>query len=152
MNKIFTRVLIPGILSTAVVVPFAILFEGFLGFRPHAYLFWHRAAFVYYAYLMPAFCLGSLLAAWCSHRNGGNVRERLVSGMFYAIASFLAIVLPLPLALVIDRNIPWQPKLETLAGYLLSQVIVPGIPMLLGTLPFLFVKDKDEQDHRPAAA
>lgn len=147
MRRVYTTVFVPGILMTAVVVPYAITLENYLGFRPHAYMFWRHAAFVYYWYMMPGFFVASALGTWYSRRRGGNVWERLAAGMFFALASLAAIVLPTPLALAIDPHVAWATRFEAFAGYMLSQVIVPGIPMLLGSLPFLFSREKEIDEH-----
>ncbi len=152
-RRLFSTVLFPGVVMTAVVVPYAFVFENLLGFRPQAHLFWNHAAFVYYWYMMPGFFVGAALATWYSRRRGANVPERLMAGCFLALASFAAVVLPTPLALAIDPHVPWLHRFETLTGYLLSQVIVPGIPMLLGALPFLLSGEKQIDDEEtPAVA
>ena len=143
MSSLFRKMLLPGVLMVLIVQAFAIPL-GYLGFRPHAYLFWHYAAFVSYWFLMPGFLVAAAMGAWYSRHQGGDFRDRLVAGTFYAIASLFACVLPLPLAFVVDPHVAWSTRFEAVTGYILSQVVVPGIPMLLGTLPFLFSKESDQ--------
>jgi hypothetical protein len=137
MSSIFKRLFLPGVLSVFVVRFFAITL-GSLGFRPAVYPFWSHAVFVYYGYMVPGFCVAGAFGAWYSRHQGGSVRERLASGTFYAIASLCACLLPLPFAFVVDPNVAWATRFEIVTGYTLSQVIVPGMAMFIGTLPFLF--------------
>ncbi len=137
MSSLTSKVLLPGFVATCFVVPLGLFFERVLGCQPYVYLMWHHVRFAYYWHMMPLFFLGSIIGAWCSRYRGGNLIERFSAGMFFAIAGIIAYLVPLPFALAMDWREAWSPRLETVLGYMLSQVVVPGVPMLLGTLPFL---------------
>lgn len=142
MGDSFSKVLLPGVVSTFAVGVYSIIFEQYLGFHAQAGFFWGQAAFVSYWYMVPAFLMGGMIGAGYSRFKGGSVRQRLNAGLFMAILSLCIIIVPFLIALFHEGNVEMSLKFQALAGYLLSQVIVPGIPMLIGTMPFLG-KSKD---------
>jgi hypothetical protein len=125
-----------------------IALEQGLQFHPKAYFIFDHAAFIWYWYMMPVFFMGGLLGAWLSRLRGGSKRQRLNAGLFLVVVSFCAFVLPFVLSLFIDRHVPFTMKFQAMLGYCLSQVIVPSIPMVLGTVPFL----RDEPEFRESTA
>ena len=144
MKDFFHRVLLPGVLTATVVGIYGQELEQHLQVRPHIYSFWHSGVFAFYGYMMPAFALGGALGAWYSRHLGGTVRQRALSGTFPAIINFCLFVVPFPFTLAIDRGVGFLTKLQALSGYTLSQVLVPGLAMLLGTLPFLIAPERRE--------
>ena len=151
MSGIFKRMWLPGVLMVLAVRAVAIPME-YLGFRPQMYVVWHHAFFVTYWYLMPGFFFAAALGAWYSRHQGGSVRERLVAGTFYALATICAITVPLFIEYAMEPQVSWQIKLESFVMIVFSHVVIPGIAMLLGTLPFLFSKDADGIGQKVASA
>ncbi len=146
MRDSFRKVLLPGVVSAAAVGTYAFIFEQLLHYRAHATFIAPNIAFVSYWYMWPAFLLGGIIGAWYSRFNGGTIRQRLNAGLFLAVVNFCAFVLPFPIAMIIDHRVPAINMAQAMAGYALSQVLVPGIPMLIGTLPFLRKTSQPPQD------
>jgi len=138
MEGIFKKVLFPGVLSVILVLPFGFISEQFLSYRPQVFTLWGHARLVFYWYMTPGFLVGGALGAWVSRYLGGDLRERLASGGFLALAGLGACILPLPLAFAIDPHVSSRTFSETLTGHIFSQAVVPSIPLLLGSSPFLF--------------
>lgn len=146
MEDSFSKVLLPGVVSAFGVGVYSIIFEQYLGFHPQATFFWGQAAFVFYWYMVPAFLMGGMIGAGYSRFKGGSLRQRLNAGLFLVIVNLCIFMLPFPIALFHGGSVETSLKFQALAGYMLSQVIVPAIPMLIGTLPFILNSKDVHQD------
>jgi hypothetical protein len=75
--------------------------------------------------------------AYLSRRGGGQRLARLAAGLFPAIIMLCVFCFVLPVSVLIERNafVMQHPLYFLLA--LINWTVVPGLALLLGTLPFL---------------
>ncbi|HEY4904092.1 MAG TPA: hypothetical protein VIH89_11510 [Candidatus Sulfotelmatobacter sp.] len=75
--------------------------------------------------------------AYLSRRGGGQRLARLAAGLFPAIVMLCVFCFVLPVSVLIERNafVMQHPLYFLLA--LINWTVVPGLALLLGTLPFL---------------
>ncbi len=77
------------------------------------------------------------LGAYLSRRARGRVWQRLIAGVFPAVAMGSFFLAVLPLSLTVDSHVPTRLVLSGLASGLLGWVAIPAAALLVGTLPFL---------------
>jgi hypothetical protein len=110
----------------------------FAGLYPHIYLL-KDGLFIPFnvPWLLALPIIGAIAAFW-SQRAGGRVSHRLFVSLAPPIIWLgIMLIILLPLALVIDRHVPFSFKLEGLLTYIVAWVLLPSIPLLLGAAPFL---------------
>ena len=77
------------------------------------------------------------VGAYCSRAAGGNIRGRIVAGLFPATVLGAAMGLAFLVGLFVDRQVPLSLKFPAFVIYLVGWSVVPGLALLLGVLPFL---------------
>jgi hypothetical protein len=103
------------------------------------------ATLVYPAWLLGQPLLGAL-GAYCSRRAGGNRLTRLTAGLAPSIVMFVAACIVVFAHTVLQvRGDFGAMDLAPLARAVVVGILIPGIAVLLGTLPFL-------SDPKPSAA
>lgn len=82
------------------------------------------------------------MGAWLSRRAGGGTRQRLLAGVFPVVFHLAVFVLPIVAALASDApNFPEHRQVSWLLGAGAGWVVIPGIVLAIGTLPFLRSKN-----------
>lgn len=134
MNRRTRTLWLPGFVSMAATSVLMMVLEYLMFFRPYlnptnqvnlAYMSWLA--------LLP-FCGG--VGAMLARRGDATIGTRVVAGLFPALTMLSVFLLIIPLDLLMNRN-----------GYIVSHplimlqmicrwVLVPGVALLIGTLPF----------------
>jgi hypothetical protein len=113
----------------------------FAGFLPHFYWLGRGMGmgpfFTFYAPWLVALPFIGAGAAFWSQRAGGGVPHRLVAALAPAIIWLGFLLIGLPISLVVDGGLPLSLRARACAAYLVSWVLLPAIPLLLGAAPFL---------------
>jgi hypothetical protein len=107
------------------------------GLRPH--IFWlNGGLFIpfYVPWLVTLPIIGAVGAFW-SKRAGGRASHRLLVSLAPLIIWLGIMLVMLPLAMVIDRQVPFSFKLEGLMTYIVAWMFVPSFALFLGAVPFL---------------
>jgi hypothetical protein len=108
------------------------------GLRPHIYWL-NRGLFIpfYIPWLLALPIIGAVGAFW-SKRVGGRVSHQLLVSLAPLII-WLGIMMTvfLPLALIVDRRVPLNLKMESLLTYVVAWMLLPSLALSLGALPFL---------------
>jgi MFS family permease len=139
MNQRTKSVWLPGLISLIVASLFLMILEK-IGVRPKI---WWPSGFglaVHLPWLIAQPALGAL-GAYLSHRAGGDRRARLAAGLFPSIVMLGAFCLMALIGFVISILVHWPVSIRlTLIGfaiYVCFWVVLPGLGLLLGALPFL---------------
>jgi hypothetical protein len=154
LNNRTKRFWLPG---TAVLLASAILLAVLqsAGFQPYFPHFWaakfnakdvwmRHSLLIYVPWLCALPFLGAAGAYW-SRRQGSGRSLQIAVGLFPAIVFLSVFLAVVPFALAIDTLPPANIFLPTLAGQILSWVIIPGAALLLGILPFLRAGDSQRR-------
>ena len=80
------------------------------------------------------------LGAYLSAHAGGRPLERLVAGLFPSAALTVFFPALALVALIVHSPVPTALPFTTLASTLLGMVVIPGVALLIGVLPFLFAR------------
>jgi hypothetical protein len=76
------------------------------------------------------------LGAWLSRRSGGGKFARMAVGIFPSIAMFCLMAVIFPLSLIVDHS-HVSAHWVRICFSILGTVVVSGLALLVGTLPFL---------------
>jgi hypothetical protein len=95
--------------------------------------------------LMLLFC--GAAAAYFARRAGASTRQRLLAATLPVLAPAALFVVGACIALVAgfimpSRSTPATVVLQGFAGYVLGSVIIPGAALAIGTVPFLWTREK----------
>ena len=129
-----TKVLwLPGLSSlAAAMIIFTI--SSRVGLQPRFLADGWANAVVYLGWLVPMpFC--GAIGAYLSRRAGGQRLARLAAGLFPAIGMFSLV----GFLMLICQIVLAKPRIFNFARGLFFGVILPGVALLLGTIPFLVV-------------
>jgi hypothetical protein len=105
------------------------------GLRPSFFL-WSRFIPIHIPWLIALPIIGAIGAFW-SKRAGGSVLLQLLVSQAPALIWECIMLVMLPLALVIDRHVPFSLKMEGLMTYIVAWVLLPSLALFLGAVPFL---------------
>jgi hypothetical protein len=135
MNQRTKSVWLPGVISLVVASPFLMILEK-VGVRPHI---WGPSGFglaipLPWLIAQPAF---GALGAYLSLHAGGDRRARLVAGLFPSLVLFGAFCLVLVMSVFVDWSVLASIRFVGFAIYICFWVVLPGLALLLGALPFL---------------
>ncbi|MBI3664554.1 MAG: hypothetical protein HY234_16075 [Acidobacteria bacterium] len=125
------------LLGMTMLISAAILLLALLRQVPPVAWVHPKAPMLFFIPWLLSYCVLGALGAYWSRREGGNTATRFLSGVF-PVAMHLAIFLCVIVAAVTgaSRNPEHLlPSFLVRAG--LSFVVVPGIALAIGTLPFL---------------
>jgi hypothetical protein len=88
-------------------------------------------------WLLSYFVFGALGAYW-SRRAGGDPRARLLSGVFPLTLHLAIFVLPMIVAATVDSpRFPEHSQLGWLLRTSLGWIVIPGVALAVGAMPFL---------------
>lgn len=133
MNDRIRHFWLPGFVSlTGAVLVFATLIR--LGVQPHIYYTRHAAIEFYFPWLAVLPICGAA-GAYLSRRAGGELLARLSCGLFPALVLLISIVCIILFANIFGTDGFISPP--ALAIVLATWILVPGVALLLGTLPFV---------------
>jgi hypothetical protein len=99
------------------------------------------------AYIVPWLILQSVvgaIAAYWSRRAGGTVRYQLLASLAPAIALLGLFVLVIPFSIILDRHVAHNVRLSAYLVLIVTWVMLPALPLLIGAAPFM-------QTHQPQA-
>ncbi|HXW56737.1 MAG TPA: hypothetical protein VEJ67_13375 [Candidatus Cybelea sp.] len=140
MNQRSRVVWIPG-LASVTLASGALALLQVAGLRPH--IVWMRSGLALLFYIpwlvaQPAF---GATGAYLSERAGGSLGERLVAGIFPSISMLVVFALVFLVAIV-QGMVRTGDRISsfTLIGlgiYILTWVVLPGLALTLGIVPFL---------------
>jgi hypothetical protein len=112
-------------------------------FGPPPHFYWLGAGMSgepYYVFIVPWLIsqpvVGAVAAYW-SRRAGGTVLHQLIAALAPAIALLGLFLLILPWAMIVDKNVSHHTLLSGLLVLTVSWVLLPSVPLLIGTAPFL---------------
>ncbi len=136
MNQRTKRFWLPGLVTSAA---FWGLFFALRRIGPDPQFIWRGQSsemILYWPWyvLLP---VAGALGAYCSRRAGGNSWVRVVAGLFPAVFLVTLMSLSFFISLFVDPQVSLRVKLPALLAYLVGWGAVPGVPLLLGALPFL---------------
>jgi len=110
----------------------------FGGLYPHIYLLRDGLFIPFYVPWLVALPIIGAVAAFWSQRAGGRVSHRLVVSLAPPIILLgIMLIILLPLALAVDRHVPFSLKLEGMLTYIVAWVLVPSLALFFGAAPFL---------------
>jgi hypothetical protein len=139
MNQRSRIIWLPGlVMLTASSGLLSILIRS--GVEPFTFfLTWHHPLQFYIPWLITLPFLGAL-GAYAAQRLGGAKRERFLVGIFPAACILAMIIFGFLAELVVDVGSGRHSIWHALCGFgvfVLCWALVPGMALLLGTLPFL---------------
>jgi hypothetical protein len=145
MNDRTKRLWLPGciILLASALALVLFNFAGFSPYFPRAWAgnvgaepFLHDSLMIYVPWLCVLPFLGAAGAYW-SRRTGSGPALRIAVGIFPAFVFLATFLVWVPICVAIDALPQAKIFLPALAGLILSWVVIPGVALLLGVLPFL---------------
>lgn len=131
---------LPSFISLVAATVFLVIFES-VGLRP--YLIGHFGSAMNYSPVeisLPWLCVLPFLggaSAYLSRRVGSGRALRLTAGLFPVLVFLAGIVIVVPLDFAINGVPATTAIFPSIAGGVLSMVIIPGVALLLGVVPFL---------------
>ena len=130
MNQRTKAIWIPGLISLTVASSALALLQVW-GVRPH--IVWMRSglALLFYIPWLVAQPVFGAVGAYISRHNGGSLSERLTAGLLPAAG-----MLPV-FCLAFCSALAHRITLGGLTVCIAAWVVVPGIALAVGTLPFL---------------
>jgi hypothetical protein len=135
---------LPGLVTTAVAM--ALLNAGMrAGIQPR--MVWFSAG-VFIQFYVPWLIVLPLVGAWgayWSRSHGGSVAVRATAALFTAVTTASIFMFAMPLAVLVDRHVPWSTVSAAWATSMVGWVLVPGAALFLGALPFLRGKVNEDQ-------
>jgi hypothetical protein len=143
MNRRTKQFWLPGLINLAIAM-FVLMFEVRMDLHPRIYNTRFADMMLYIPWLLALpFCGG--FAAYLCRRAGGDRVARLATASFPAAAYLGCFVLVLPIARFgPDHFVAWG----AVAVVVSCWVILPGIALLLGALPFLRTSQPSEAPSR----
>ena len=117
---------------------------GIMALGPKPFILWisstvptSKIAFeFYFLWLAVLPFIGAVGASW-SRRAGGGRLERIIASGFPSIAMAGLFFLGMFWSFAFERWVPMGLKLTAIAVYTMSFVVLPGLSLFLGALPFL---------------
>jgi len=105
------------------------------GLQPRIVTWDGLGAILFYVPWLLVLPLLGALSAFISGRAGGSARAMLFCGVFPVLAMAACFFVVFSLSLVIDRNVAFHFKMQGFLNAFVGWVLVPGLALLLGTLP-----------------
>jgi|HubBroStandDraft_6_1064221.scaffolds.fasta_scaffold00018_105 hypothetical protein len=141
MNARTKQLWLPGLVSllAAMLSLTAVLL---LGVQPHIY-YAHQAATTFNFQWLAALPLCGAVAAWLSRRAGGGLLTCLASSLFPVMAFLACFCIIFLGATILGSERALGPSAFVL--FMWNWVFLPGTPLLLGALPFLFRRNQSPQ-------
>lgn len=137
MNERTRGLWIPGLVSLTLSGLLLTAF-GRWGPRPTFIFLESRLPLILYPFWLVSLPLFGALGAWLAKRAGATRNERLLAGVFPIMTMVAAFFLILPIAMIVDGSrIPEGQLWKGFALATVNWVLLPGVPLLLGALPFL---------------
>jgi hypothetical protein len=135
MNDRTRSLWLPGLVSLTLAMALLMILQV-SGVPPR--FIWMRSGppvLFYTSWLLAQPLIGAI-GAWLSRRAGGDRRACLVAGLFPSIALLGLCCVGLTVKLITDRAALQLPLFSVLTQ-LCFLIVLPGLALLLGTLPFL---------------
>ena len=136
MNQRTKSLWLPGLLTSLLGMGLLFVLQ-LIGPGPYFIRLGHYLPIVIYWHWYVLLPVAGAVGAYCSRAAGGNIRGRIVAGLFPATVLGTSMALAFLVALFVDRQVPLSLKLPAFVAYLLGWSVVPGLALLLGVLPFL---------------
>lgn len=136
MNERTKSLWLPGLVMLFLSSALLMYITRFGPFPKMVWLDARQPLLLYVPWLVSLPVFGALGAYW-SRRAGGRVRARIAAGVFPVLMLAGAFFMILPIAILFDRNIPFSMFVTSFGLMLLGWVLIPGVALLLGALPFL---------------
>jgi len=136
MNQRTKSLWLPGLLTSLLGMGLLFVMQ-WIGLVPYSIKPGRYVPIVIYWQWYILLPVAGAVGAYCSRAAGGNIRGRIVAGLFPATVLGAAMGLAFLVALFVDRQVPLSLKFPAFVIYLLGWSVVPGLALLLGVLPFL---------------
>jgi len=139
MNDRTKGLWLPGCVSLIAIVICLVVCET-LGVRPYIAGHFGSAANYSPVEIFPWLCVLPFLgaaSAYFSRRAGSRPALRVTAGISPALVFLTGIVIVVPLSFAINGMPATNAIMPSLGGGILSIVVIPGLTLLLGVLPFL---------------
>jgi hypothetical protein len=107
------------------------------GFQPRIVWLTHGVSILFYVPWLAILPVVGALAAYWSRSQGGSVGARLTAALFTVVTMATIFILVMPVVVLVDRHVPWSTFTIAWTASMVGWVLVPGVALLLGALPFL---------------